>query len=78
MRGGHDPVRQFSFQPRQPRPLRGQRPGAGGAVGGAAEGVGPGAVVWRFQGGPGSHEVAEALLQVSWRSRLAPMPSPCF
>lgn len=37
-------------------------------MGGAAEGAGSGAVVWRFQGGPGSHEVAETLLQVSWES----------
>lgn len=37
-------------------------------MGGAAEGAGSGAVVRRFQGGPGSHEVTETLLQVSWES----------
>lgn len=43
-------------------------------MGGAAEGAGFGAVVWRFQGGPGSHEVTETVLQVSWESREG---SPC-
>lgn len=74
----HDPIRQFGVQPRQPRPLRVQRPVAGGAVGGAAEGAGPGAIVWRFSGGPRSHEVAETLLQVSRRSSLATMPLHSF
>lgn len=35
-------------------------------MGGAAEGAGSGAVVRCFQGRPGSHEVAETLLQVGW------------
>lgn len=34
-------------------------------MGGAAEGVGARAAVRRLQGGPGSHEVVAALLQVS-------------
>lgn len=64
MRGVHDPLRELRLQPGQPRPLREQQPVAGRAVGGATEGASSGAVVRRFQGGPGSHEVAEALLQV--------------
>lgn len=65
VRGVHDPLCKLCLELGQPRPLRERRPVAVHALGGAAEGDGSGAVVWRFQGGPGSHEVAETLLQVS-------------
>lgn len=66
--GVHDPLCELCLQPGQPRPFRELLPVTWRAVGGAAEGAGSGAVVRRLQGGPGSHEVAEALLQVSWES----------
>lgn len=59
----HDPLRKLRLQPGQPRPLR-EQPVTGREMGGASEGPGPGAAVWGVQGGPGSHEVAAALLQV--------------
>lgn len=65
LRGLHDPLGQLRVQPGQSRAVWEQWPVAGHAVGRAAEAAGPRAVVWCFQGGPGSHEVAEALLQVS-------------
>lgn len=65
VRGVHEPLCELCVQSGQPRPVRGRRPVAGHALGGATEAAGSGAAVWSLQGGPGSHEVAETLLQVS-------------
>lgn len=68
VRGIHEPLGQLCFESGQPCPVGEQQPVTGHAVGGAAEAPGSGAIVWSFQGRPGSHEVAETLLQVSWGS----------
>lgn len=67
VRGIHEPLGQLCFKFGQPCPLWEQQPVAGHAVGGAAEAPSSGAIVWSFQGRPGSHEVVETLLQVSRR-----------
>lgn len=67
VRGIHEPLGQLCFKFGQPCPLWEQQPVAGHAVGGAAEAPSSGAIVWSFQGRPGSHEVVETLLQVSQR-----------
>lgn len=66
MRGIYDPLGKLRLQFGQPRPIWEWWAVTWNAVGGATEGAGSGAVVRSFQGGPGSHEVTETLLQVSW------------